>query len=123
MVRGETILVLLLPTGEKSQHSQNPQMLLCEKMPASRSKTEEEMRVIFKQLPKWIYGECSDEIWIDLKKRANPGYTFIHELCHYFHPDWSETKVIREARKIWKSLTQRERFTLYHKLFGKWREP
>jgi hypothetical protein len=80
------------------------------------------MKVIFKQLPRYVFGMCDfTDIWIDLRKGANPAYTFIHELCHLYHPDWSETKVIKESRKIWKKMSQRQRFELYKKLFNrKW---
>jgi hypothetical protein len=56
-----------------------------------------------------IYGECvydEDKIYIDYRKIFLP--TLIHEVLHYFYPDWSETKVLKEESKIVNALSVRQ---------------
>jgi hypothetical protein len=78
-------------------------------------------KIVFARLPKWTHGECDGEtITIDLRKQANPGHTALHELFHFFHPDWSESKVIRETAKQWKALSQYDRLRFYRKIFDVW---
>jgi hypothetical protein len=62
------------------------------------------------------------EIKIDLKRNANPVHTYLHELLHNKHPEWSETKVMRTERKLWKRLTQKQAYLLGKRLFNrKWK--
>jgi len=51
-----------------------------------------------------LQGYCdSDEICIDYRKDILS--TLIHEVLHYYYPNWSETKVLNEERKIINYLT------------------
>lgn len=83
-------------------------------------------RVIFKRLPKGVYGECDKDkriIWIDLLKSTNPCRTYLHELLHLSYPEQAETWIEREERITWHSMTSAERFALYQALFNrKYRE-
>ena len=56
-----------------------------------------------------IHGICdyeNDEIQIDYRKYLIP--TIIHEVMHYYYPDWSETKILIEERKIINYLSVRQ---------------
>ena len=58
---------------------------------------------------KGLHGLCdyvADEIKIDYRKSLIP--TIIHEVMHYYYPMWSETKVIKEERKIVNYLSIRQ---------------
>jgi len=56
-------------------------------------------------------------IRIDLHKSRDYLYTFLHELLHLKHPEWSEKRVITGTRKAWKRLTAEQKFALGHLLF------
>lgn len=58
-------------------------------------------------------------IRIDLKRNTNPIRVYLHELIHVKHPDWSETKVIKMERKIWKRMTHKQVFYLGKRLFSR----
>lgn len=80
--------------------------------------------ILFGHLPEGkygetLYGEDWSVIQIDLCKPVNPAQTYLHELIHIKHPDWSETKVRKAETRIWKKLTQQERFGLYKELFNR----
>lgn len=54
-------------------------------------------------------GECDwvdDVITVDYRREFIS--TLIHEVLHYFHPTWSETKVLREEKKIINALSVRQ---------------
>jgi len=104
----------------------------------------QELRVLMKK-PHWVYfkrigvrkrknknGERVEEvvygqqdsrraigiIFVDLRRRANPARTYLHELIHhYFGSSWAETQVIQYERELWNKLTQEERFNVYAHLF------
>ena len=63
-------------------------------------------------------------IVLDLRKNTNPARNFLHELLHrYLGQDVSETEVIRQERKLWRSMTQYERWLTYRILFGRdWKD-
>ena len=88
------------------------------------------LTVYFKRLPNGVLGESEGLfnlsqgriIRIDLKKNTNHARVFLHELGHIFYTTWSETRIIKWEVKVWRGLTQRERFALYKKMFNrKWR--
>ena len=58
-------------------------------------------------------------IYVNLMTQANPARTFLHELLHYLHPEWSETRVLREEGKRWAKLDTKGRFMLYRRLFNR----
>lgn len=66
---------------------------------------------------------CKNHIKIDLKRHTNPIHTYVHEQIHLNHPDWTETRVLRQERLIWKKLTHKEIFLLGKRLFNrKWKD-
>ena len=73
-----------------------------------------------------VFGRCIvDEklILIDLKKGVIPSRTYLHELVHLFYEDMSETDVIQFERKLWRKLTQYERWIVNRRLFTQdWRD-
>ena len=51
-------------------------------------------------------GECDwteDTIKVDYRQEMLS--TIVHEMLHYFHPNWSETHVLREEIKIMNALS------------------
>lgn len=78
-------------------------------------------RVIFRYCGPRHCGWCEYSregvISIDLTKRNNPGRVYVHEAIHALHPDWAETRILYWERKIWNSLTARQKFLVYRKLF------
>ena len=59
------------------------------------------------------------KIYINLLTNANPVHTYIHEILHLEHEDWSEIKVVKETTHIWKNMGMKERFELFKKLFDR----
>lgn len=81
-------------------------------------------RVVFKRLPKDALGqsyidEKVDIIELDLAKhdRTNIARTYVHEQLHLAHPEWSETKVLREERRIWKAMSTKQKLAVYRRIF------
>jgi len=65
-------------------------------------------------------GWCSkDQVIIDLKTNTNPIRTYLHELLHLEHPTWSETRILKAERRIWKKMTHEEIFLLGKRLFSR----
>ena len=100
---------------------------------------KQRVTVLFRQIPPMRAKDRSGEIqtyvvhgtydWehtivIDLKKRVNPARVFCHELVHrHLGIDASETSVIALERKLWRRLTQYERWLVYWVLFHKeWKD-
>ena len=52
------------------------------------------------------YGRKEDTIEVDYRKQFLS--TLIHEVIHYYYPDWSETKVLQEESKIMNSISVRQ---------------
>lgn len=52
------------------------------------------------------YNPVDDTIYIDYRKECIS--TLIHEILHYLHSDWCETKVIHEEIKIMNALSLRQ---------------
>ena len=76
-------------------------------------------KVRFKRLYDAL-GECDfTEVAIDIKRNANPVRTYLHELLHLKHPDWSETRVMNYERKTWKRMTYKQAFALGKRLFNR----
>jgi hypothetical protein len=75
-------------------------------------------KVIFRK-PKRFIGECRpDRIFVALKaRRLSPAQIYLHELIHTLKPQWSETMVLAMERRLWITITPRERYALYGKLF------
>ena len=75
--------------------------------------------------PKIVYAtyDWDNTIVIDLKKRANPARSYLHELVHkHLGQDAPEKEVIKTERRLWRKLTQFERWLVYHRLFTQaWR--
>ena len=64
-------------------------------------------QIIFKKLWGNVYGHCDgSEITIDYRRDIIP--TLIHECLHYWHWDWSESKVKEHESKIMNSLSARQ---------------
>ncbi len=76
------------------------------------------MRLVFKPMmhtEKCVGAVVGNTILLD--PRHSPlARTLLHELIHVDHPDWSEWKVLREERRLWKILTWREKALLYKQL-------
>lgn len=68
-----------------------------------------------KDSPKGDRGLCyRRERVIKLDPRDhNPARVYVHELIHLKHPDWSETRVNREERAVWRVLTWKDKARLY----------
>lgn len=56
---------------------------------------------------------------IDLKRNANPIRVYLHELLHLKHPSWSESRILKAERKIWKRMTHEQVFRLGKRLFSR----
>ena len=62
--------------------------------------------IVLKKL-KNICGSCDwEEIDLDYRKELIP--TLIHEVLHYLHEDWSETKVLKVEKHIVNSLSVKQ---------------
>jgi len=76
-------------------------------------------RVVFRYLND-AYGETDFEtISIDLGKNANVGRTYVHEAVHIIFPEFSEKEVLRTEREVWKSLTPKQKFFIYKRVFNR----
>jgi hypothetical protein len=62
-----------------------------------------------------VYNPMIDKISIDYRKQLIP--TLVHEVLHYLHFDWCETRVIKEERKIMNALSPYQIRTILKK-FG-----
>lgn len=69
-------------------------------------KTKPELFVFKKMKFEGEYDPVGEIIYMDYRKEILS--TLIHEVIHYLHYEWCETKVIREERKIVNSLSQRQ---------------
>jgi len=66
-------------------------------------------KIHIKKIARGVYGYFEDynhEITLDYRRDLVP--TLIHEILHDWHMDWSETKVIKEERRIVNLLTPRQ---------------
>ncbi len=90
-------------------------------------RTARRAKVYFRKLPRRIHGramydDTDFEIWIDLHKEANPARVFLHELLHRMYPHESETNIRLRETKMWRRMSEYQRFALYRNLFSrKWR--
>ena len=65
--------------------------------------------IYFQKIHGGIYGyyeRGTEEIHIDYRREIIP--TLIHEALHKWHPEWSETKVLREESRIVNALSSRQ---------------
>jgi hypothetical protein len=77
-------------------------------------------RVSFGKLPRRTFGLSewvTREVVIDLRKEANPVKTYLHELLHITFPLVREAEIERETNRIWREMSDRERFALGRRLF------
>lgn len=60
-------------------------------------------------------------IWIAVgaKRRVSPAQIYLHECLHVLYPKRSEKWVLALERRMWRKLTNYQRYLLYHKLFAK----
>jgi hypothetical protein len=58
-------------------------------------------------------------IYINLMTSANPARTYVHELLHLKHPEWSETRVRQQESVTWRKMDTKQRFNVYYKLFNR----
>jgi len=66
-------------------------------------------RIYFKKLSHGVYGYYdygTEEITLDYRRDIIP--TLIHESLHHWHPEWSETAVLKEEGRIMNLLTSRQ---------------
>lgn len=79
--------------------------------------------VFFKKLRDksgYIHGLCTENrIYINLMTNTSPARTYIHELLHLRHPEWSETRVEKQESVMWNKMDTRKRFNVYKKLFSR----
>lgn len=66
-------------------------------------KTNPEIFVLKKISFEGEYDPVDDIIFIDYRKEIFS--TICHEILHYFHPTWSETKVILEEHRIMNNIS------------------
>jgi hypothetical protein len=77
-------------------------------------------KIVFCRLPPLVDGEYDPDmnlIWIDLLKPVNPVLTYLHEIAHFHHPDYSHARIQKYVAKVWRRTSQRQRFELYSSLF------
>ena len=75
---------------------------------------------IFKKRRLFILGECecgSGDIRLDWRWDMIP--TLVHELLHFIKPDWNETEVESNTKKIIKKLSNRQVKWLLKKMVSK----
>ena len=78
-------------------------------------------KVLFCHLRDALGESIPGEIKIDLKRNTNPVRTYVHECLHLKYPEWSETRVLKTEREIWKRMSNRQVFELGKRLFNrKW---
>lgn len=80
-------------------------------------------KIYFCRLTKDVLGDSqypSGVIRIDLHKNRDYLYTFLHEMLHLEHPEWSEERVVRGTANAWKRLTAKQKFELGHILFKRY---
>ena len=81
-------------------------------------------KVVFRYIDTVTLGQTEPEydgktISIDLGKNANVGRTYIHECLHYLFPELSETEVWKLEREVWNSLTPKQKFFVYKRVFNR----
>jgi len=63
-----------------------------------------------------LYDYCAQEIKIDFRSALVP--TLIHECIHHWHPEWSETEVLQEEKRIVNSITPKQALNLMKLFFS-----
>jgi len=81
-------------------------------------------KIVFRHIDFFTLGQTEPQydgktISIDLSKNANVGRTYVHECLHYIFPEFSETEVLRTEREVWKSLTPKQKFFIYKRVFNR----
>src|SRR3990172_11182676 len=54
-----------------------------------------------------------DTIVIDPRSRIPLGKTLVHEIIHGLYPLWSETRVVKEERRLWNSFSWKEKAEVF----------
>jgi len=71
--------------------------------------------LVFRPFKRFLGRQQANTVWLDLR---DPDLlrTYVHEILHLMHPQWSEAKTERKAITHWRKMKWRERARLARSL-------